>query len=281
MVRSPASVLAGCVVGAGLILVEFGSISDQRPSSGARFPPAEIESAAPEIRNRADILSSPEQRPPETSSSANEADSLLRDVRLTGVVTGPDLRIAIFAVTGANALVLSEGETLKDWRLDSISRERVVLSGPAGKIVLKPKPDPNLVRSPPPAAVQSGPLEPGVSSGPALAGPPRQPMAVAPIVVANLSAVAPGETQRYPYSPEHYAGYNQYYPYDYYPVPWDAGYPWGWSWGAQWGWGWPVAFGGCFNCRFRPAFFHPRLLHSAGLAHSGFPLSYAQLISQE
>jgi len=272
MVRPPALILAGCAVGAALIFVEFGSISDHRPSSGARLPPTEIESAAPEIQNHADVLFSPEQRPPETPSSANEADSLLRDVRLTGVVTGPDLRIAIFAVTGANALVLSEGETLKDWRLDSISRGRVVLSGPAGKIVLKPKPDTNLVRSPPPAAVQSGPLEPGVSPGSALAGPPPQPMAVTPIVVGNLSAVAPGETQSYPYySPEHYAGYNQYYPsYDYYPVPWDAGYPSGWGWGAPRGWGWPVAFGGCFGCRFRPAFFHPRFLHSAGLVHSGF-----------
>src|SRR5215469_718755 len=105
MVRSPALILAGCAVGAGLIFVEFGSISDHRPSSGARLPPTEIESAAPEIRNRADVLFSPEHLPPETPSSA-EADSLLRDVRLTGVVTGPDLRIAIFAVTGANALVL-------------------------------------------------------------------------------------------------------------------------------------------------------------------------------
>jgi hypothetical protein len=95
-------------------------------------------------------------------SSANDADSPLRDVRLTGTIIAPDLRIAIFAVTSASPLVLSEGEALKDWRLDSISPGRVVLSGPAGNIVLKTMPDADLVRSPPPAAIHSGQLELGV-----------------------------------------------------------------------------------------------------------------------
>jgi type II secretory pathway component PulC len=109
------------------------------------LPPAEIEPPAPEIRELAK----------ETPSSANDADSPLHDVRLTGVVIGPDLRRAIFAVTGTNSRVLSEGERLKGWRLESISPKVVMLSGPAGKIVLKPQPDANLVRPPPPVAVQS------------------------------------------------------------------------------------------------------------------------------
>jgi hypothetical protein len=152
MVRLPAFILVGCVVCAGLILIEFGSISSHRPSPGARLPPAEIEPAAPEIRKLADPLFSPTRRHRETASSANDADSALRDVRLSGVVIGPDLRIAIFAVTGINSRVLSEGEALKGWRLESISPEGVVLSGPAGNIVLKPQPDANLVtfRQPPP-----------------------------------------------------------------------------------------------------------------------------------
>src|ERR1700746_809339 len=146
MIRLPAFILVGCVVCAGLILIEFGSISSHRPSPGARR--AEIEPAAPEIRKLADPLFSPTQRRPETASSANDADSPLRDVRLTGVVIGPDLRIAIFAVTGTNSRVLSEGEALKGWRLESISPEGVVLSGPDGNIVLEPQPDANLVRPP-------------------------------------------------------------------------------------------------------------------------------------
>jgi hypothetical protein len=58
---------------------------------------------------------------PEIPSAADDANSPLRDVKLTGVVIAPDLRIAIFAVSGTNSLVLSEGETLKDRRLDRIS----------------------------------------------------------------------------------------------------------------------------------------------------------------
>src|SRR5215813_736549 len=139
MIRLPAFILVGCVVCTGLIPIEFGSVSSHRPLLEA-LPPAEVESAAPEIRKLAK----------ETPSSANDADSPLRDMRLTGVVMGPDLRIAIFAVTGTNSRVLSEGETLNGWRLESISPKVVMLSGPAGNIVLKPQPDAYLVRPPPP-----------------------------------------------------------------------------------------------------------------------------------
>ena len=191
MIRLPAYILVACLVCAGLILIEFVSISGHRPSPAARLPPAEI-------RKLADPLFSPTQRRPETVSSANDADSPLRDVRLTGVVIGPDLRIAIFAVTGTNSRVLSEGEALKGWRLESISPEGVVLSGPAGNTVLEPQRDANLVRPPPPVAVQSG--QPGA----AMAGAPGQPIAVTPIAVGNLSAATPVQTQGYAYySPEY------------------------------------------------------------------------------
>jgi hypothetical protein len=89
MIRLPALSLAGCVICAGLILIEFGSISNHRPSSGARFP-AEIQPAALQIRKLADTLLNPKQRRPETPSSANDTGSPLRDVRRTGVLIGPD-----------------------------------------------------------------------------------------------------------------------------------------------------------------------------------------------
>lgn len=247
MVRLPAFVLVGCVVCAGLILIEFGSISNHRPSPEARLPPAEIKPAAPEIRKLADPLFSPTQRRPKTASSADDADSPLRDVRLTGVVIGPDLRIAIFAVTGANSRVLSEGEALKGWRLESISPERVVLSGPAGSTILELQPDTSLVRPPPPVAVQSG--QPGA----AMADAPGQSMVVTPIAVGNLSAATPVQTRGYPYySPEYYPGNDPYY---------------------SWGWGWPVGvsvgFGGCRNCGFRGGFFRPGF-RPFGFAHASF-----------
>ncbi len=255
VIRLPAFILVGCVVCAGLILIEFSSISSHHPSPGVRLPPAEIEPAAPEIRKLADPLFSPTQRRPKTASSANDADSLLRDVRLTGIVIGPDVRIAIFAVTGTNSRVLSEGEALKGWRLESISPDRVVLSGPAGNIMLEPQPDANLVRPPPPVAVQSG--QPGA----AMAGAPGQPMAVTPIAVGNLSTATPVQTQGYPYySPEYYPGYDPYYPS-------------GWGWGNPWGWGWPVGvsvgFGGCWNCGFRGGSFRPGF-RRFGFGHPGF-----------
>jgi hypothetical protein len=70
------------------------------------------------------------------------------------------------------------------------------------------------------------------------------------------------------------APYPNWYPYSYYyPYWWYAGPPWGWGWDAPWVWGWPVgvsvAFGGCFNCRFLPAFFHHHFFHP-GFAHPAF-----------
>jgi hypothetical protein len=213
MIGLPAFILAGCMVCAWLILTEFGSITSHRPSPGTRVPPEEIKPAAPEIRESADPLFNPTLHRPETASSVNNADLPLRDVRLTGVVIGPDLRIAIFAVAGTNSRVLSEGEVLKGWRLDRILPKGVVLSGPAGNILLEPQPDANLVRPTPPVAVQSG------QPGPAMVEAPRQPTAVTPITVVNLSAGTPAQPQGYPYYlPQYNPGY-------------DAYNSWDWGWG--------------------------------------------------
>jgi hypothetical protein len=251
----PAFILVGAVVCAWLTLTEFGSITSHRPSPGARLPPEEIKPAAPEIRKLANSLFNPTLRRPETVSSATDADSSLRDVGLTGIVIGPDLRVAIFAVAGTNSRVLSEGEALRGWLLNRISPKGVALSGPAGNILLAPQSDANLVQPPPPVAVQSS--RPGL----AMAGAPGPPMAVTPLTVVNLSAGNPAQTQGYPYSfPEYYPGYDPYN-------------SWDWGWGNPWGWGWPVevsvGFGRCWNCGFRGGFFRPGF-RQAGFGHSGF-----------
>lgn len=254
MIGLPAFILVGCMVCAWLIFTEFGPIISHRPSPEARLPPVEIKSAALEIQKLADPLFDPTLRRPETASSADDADSPLRDVRLTGVVIGSDLRIAIFAVAGTNSRVLSEGEALKGWRLDRISPKGVVLSGPAGNILLEPQPDAELVRPPLPVPVQSA------QPGPAMVGAPGQPMAVTPVAVGYLPAPAPVPTQGYPYHfPEYYSGYDAYYPSD-------------GDWDNPWGWGWPVGasvgFGGCWNCGFRGGFFRPGFRHF-GSGHPG------------
>jgi hypothetical protein len=201
MIRLPTLCLAGCVVCSGLI------VSNDSPPFEGRSPPANAEPTSSQI-----------------PSSADYANSPLRDVRLTGVVIAPDLRIAIFAVSGTNSLVLSEGETLKNWRLDRILPAEVLLSGPAGTIKLEPKLDANLVRPTPPVAVRSDKLEPSVPPGAELAGAPGEPTATTPIPAGNLSAAMPVQTQVYAYYfPENYAGYGQNYPsYDYYPYLYPA-----------------------------------------------------------
>jgi hypothetical protein len=246
MIRLPALYLAGCGVFAGLIL------SNDSPSFEARSPPAKTEPAAPEIRKLADPLFSPKKRLPEAPSSTDDANSLLRDVRLTGVVIGPDLRIAIFAVSGTNPVVLSEGQTLKDWRLDRISPGKVSLTGPAGSITLEPKPDANLVRAPP-LAVRPGEFEPSIPPGAELAGAAGQPTAMTPIPVGNLSAALPVQAQAYPYYfPENYAGYEQDYPsYYQYPYPFFA-------------YAVPTRFA------FRFGFFHRHDIHRGGFHGTAF-----------
>src|SRR5262249_61880049 len=59
-------------------------------------------------------------------------DGGLSNVRLTGIVIQPDQRLAIFKVTGAETRILSAGQTLNAWKIDSISPEGVSLSGPGG-----------------------------------------------------------------------------------------------------------------------------------------------------
>jgi hypothetical protein len=230
MIRLPALCLAACVVCAGLIP------GNDSPSFEARLP---------------------------VPSSADDANSPPRDIRLTGIAIGPNLRIAIFAVSGTNPLVLSEGETLKDWRLDRISPGKVLLSGPAGTIKLVPKPDADLVRPAPPVAVRPSELEPSAPPGAELAGAPEQSTAITPIPVGNLSAAIPVQAQGYGYYfPENYAGYEQDYPsYNYYPYPYSS-----FAYAAPIGF--PFRFGFFHRYDIQHGAFHGAAFHGGGF-HGG------------
>ena len=216
MTRLAALCLVGCAVCAGLIVIEFASTGNVDPSFEARLSPAETPSAPPEIRKSADQLFSSTQSRPEAPSSADDADSALRDVRLTGIVIEADRRIAIFAVTGGKPLAMAEGEVLRGWRLDSISAEKVSVSVPNGTRILEPTPDTTLVRPPPPVAVGAGQPAPDIPSG--AWGQPVSP----PIAVGYLPTAIPVQPPSGPYYfPEYYAGYDQDYPsFNYaYPYP--------------------------------------------------------------
>ena len=77
------------------------------------------------------------------------ADGDLADTRLTGIVTEPGRRIAIFAVSGGKPLKVAEGDEVSGWRIESITPREISLSGPSGTKTLQPKLDPNLAQAPP------------------------------------------------------------------------------------------------------------------------------------
>ncbi|MGH7100206.1 MAG: hypothetical protein ACREE4_21525, partial [Stellaceae bacterium] len=79
----------------------------------------------------------------------------IADMRLTGIVTAPRERFAIFAVTGAKPLTVKEGEEVSGWRIEAITPDAVSVSGPGGAETLQPKADKSLVRTAPAAATAS------------------------------------------------------------------------------------------------------------------------------
>lgn len=132
-------------------------------------------------------LFSSSRRPPQDAPSG-AADSDLTDARLTGIVTTPRHRMAIFAVSGDKPLKVAEGDAVSGWRVESITPREVSLSGPTGTKTLQPKLDPNL--APPPGQPPVG--QPGgrVPTPPA-AGRPRLP----------IPGAAPGIAQPPPGAP--------------------------------------------------------------------------------
>jgi hypothetical protein len=111
--------------------------------ASARLRPAGNNVAAMLTAILARPLFSPTRRPSGKSDDAGAAAGL-GDSRLTGIVTVPHRRIAIFAVANGRPLVVGEGDNVQGWRIDSITPEEVSLTGPDGSKTLQPKSDPNL-----------------------------------------------------------------------------------------------------------------------------------------
>src|SRR5207237_272487 len=104
-------------------------------------------------------LFSPTRQPVARANSDQPSGPGLTEVRLTGIVIEPGRHLAIFAMPGSKAMIRGEGETVNDWRVDSISLGEVVLSGPAGSATLQPKIDASLGRpgGAPPRPAQTPP----------------------------------------------------------------------------------------------------------------------------
>ena len=158
--------LAGCLVFGGVIAVDLQPATDDQVAVNASTAPTGAAVAAHRQPSThldellAMVLSRPlfssTRRPPQ--SAVNDGPSAdLGDTRLTGIVTEPERRLAIFAVNGAKPLKLSEGEAVSGWRIDSITPREVSLSGPGGTKTLEPKVDPSLSQGAAPAPIPINP----------------------------------------------------------------------------------------------------------------------------
>jgi len=175
--------LAGCLVFGTIIFVELGSTSSDGEAITAVSPRPDV---GPAVRRQpstrldellATTLARPlftsTRRPPQTAANDGPTSTDLADARLTGIVTEPGHNIAIFAINGAKALALTEGETVSGWRIEAITPREVSLSGPGGTKSFQPKADPSLVPPPGPPPAVTAPVRPPVQPAAAAGGLPR------------------------------------------------------------------------------------------------------------
>ena len=201
--------VAGCLVFGSIVVIELQSAGPRdevlaEAASRTDIAPAARRQQNPRVEELltailARPLFSSTRRPPQTASGDAAKDSDLADTRLTGIVTDPRRRIAIFAITGDKPLRVGEGEAISGWRIESITPREVSLSGPTGTKTLQPKMDPNLTPPPGQPLTASAGGRPTAPSTAAAARPPVP--AVAPGVVQPSSAVPinnPGALPRPP-----------------------------------------------------------------------------------
>jgi hypothetical protein len=188
--RGLALLLAGCALFGAVIFVELtsedadgsaGAPVARRPEPGTvpRAQGPHVDELLTTILDRP--LFSPTRQPAARKGQGQPGDVALADARLTGIVVEPGRHLAIFAVVGAKPIVRSEGETMNDWRIESITPGEVVLIGAAGTMTLKPKIDPSLVRR------SAAPPRPGLPQ-PAASGSP----AAGPVGLLPAQAMTPG-----------------------------------------------------------------------------------------
>jgi general secretion pathway protein N len=192
----------GCLLFGAIVIGELASAGAEDPVVAQA---ARADAASPIARRQnprseelvatalARPLFSSTRRPPQDAPSGAAPDDLT-DARLTGIVTTPGHRIAIFAVNGDKPLKVAEGDAVSGWRIESISPREVSLTGPSGTKTLQPKLDPNLSSQPgqPPIGQPGG----RVPTPPA-PGRPRVPVpGAAPGIAQPPVPVNPGALPR-------------------------------------------------------------------------------------
>jgi hypothetical protein len=152
--RAALILAAGCVALGALVAAEI-THSDIGDRAAGISPPRTAETAAaaqehpvaPERLLAVSLsrpLFDPRRRPPQAGKDAGAAEAQLAGARLTGILTAPDNRLAIFAVTGGKPVALSEGQSVDGWRIETITPHDISLVGPGGLKTLTPKRDPKL-----------------------------------------------------------------------------------------------------------------------------------------
>jgi hypothetical protein len=187
---------AGCMVFGAIFLVELDPAGTE---AAAVTQVATRPDTAPSIRRTqnprldelvvttlARPLFSNTRRPPSAPTEA-ATDSDLADARLTGIVTEPGRRVAIFAISGGDKpLKAIEGDSVSGWRIETITPREVSLTGPSGNKTLQPRFDPNL--APAPGQPLAGNAGGGVPTPPAAAARLPVPPAVAGVGQPNPAA---------------------------------------------------------------------------------------------
>jgi hypothetical protein len=204
--RALCLLLAACMVCGAIIFAELDSARhpEGAPTNVAEGPG--LASMPRQHRPQLDelvttILARPlfdqTRRAPQPLGSDASTDSALTDARLTGIVTEPSQRLAIFALTSARPLALTEGQTVSGWQIDSITPEEVSLTGPSGTKILRPNADSAVALPATPAAsAERSTSQPDPAAAPQLPSFPPIPATAAQPRPALWRPVLPAQRTR-------------------------------------------------------------------------------------
>jgi hypothetical protein len=181
--------VSACLGFSGLIVAQLYNGTSEPTATAATAPRPR---AAPSTTRRqpdqpddlvAAILARPLFSPSRRPAIGGTGDAGPGDLganRLAGIVIEPDRRTAIFAVADAKPLILTEGESLSGWQIETITPTEVSLVSRHGTKRLQPTLDPN---PPAPARAATRPAA-AASTSPAGRGQ-------APAVAAGRTGVSP------------------------------------------------------------------------------------------
>ena len=129
-------VLALAATAATLALAPMPApLADRTPARA--IAPAPVPHRPHAVATAAEILARPLFRPDRRPVAAASADATFMP-RLSGILRGDAVRLAIFARPSGKPVLLGEGAPLDSYRIVRIGRRSVLLDGPRGRLRLVP-----------------------------------------------------------------------------------------------------------------------------------------------